>query len=70
MVVLTRSVEFLPIALIIALFINSTIWTCYGINSKDIFLLVGSSICQTFDGVTSVLYPLHLYFYLISWWTF
>ncbi|CAM6084114.1 unnamed protein product [Calypogeia fissa] len=44
MVILTRSVEFLPILLCVFFFINSCIWTLYGTFTMDIFVLIPNGL--------------------------
>ncbi|BBN20281.1 solute carrier family 50 (sugar transporter) [Marchantia polymorpha subsp. ruderalis] len=39
LVIKTRSVEFMPLLLSVCVFLNSTVWTGYGIMAKDIFIM-------------------------------
>lgn len=43
LVIKTRSVEFMPLLLSVCVFLNSTVWTGYGIMAKDIFIMVSQS---------------------------
>ncbi|CAM6123033.1 unnamed protein product [Calypogeia fissa] len=59
MVVLTRSVEFLPILLIVCFFINSCVWTLYGIFTKDIFVLIPNGLGVAFGVAQIALYLMY-----------
>ncbi|KAL2649879.1 hypothetical protein R1flu_018007 [Riccia fluitans] len=44
LVIKTRSVEYMPLLLCICVFLNSTVWTGYGILAKDVFIIIPNAL--------------------------
>ncbi|KAL3701605.1 hypothetical protein R1sor_019627 [Riccia sorocarpa] len=44
LVIKTRSVQYMPLLLCVFVFLNSTIWTGYGILAKDVFIIIPNAL--------------------------
>ncbi|KAJ6965689.1 bidirectional sugar transporter SWEET4-like [Populus alba x Populus x berolinensis] len=58
-VVTTKSVEFMPLSLSLANFLNGCVWTAYALIRFDIFMLVSNGIGAFFGFLQLVLYAFY-----------
>lgn len=59
MVILTKSVAFMPFFLSFFIFLNSAVWTGYGVASKDVFLVIPNGVGTLFGAVQLALHIIY-----------